>query len=105
MEWGWVDWGWKGAEFETAKVLYDKFFHHTLPAWITAEDTDHAYWPSSPSSDTPFIDPNGQKQGDSHYWMCGMPKTLYRLSQPISAFYERVWFPGVAYHAHCEDLC
>ncbi len=85
MEWGWVDWGWKGSEFEAAKVLYDQFFHHTLPAWIAAEDTDHAYWPSSPSSGTPFVDPNGQKQGDSHYWDVWhgrKPFTAYRSQYP-----------------------
>lgn len=85
MEWGWVDWGWKGPEFEVAKAEYDKFFHHTLPAWVAAEDQDHAYWPSSPSSDTPFIDPNGQKQGDSHYWDVWhgrKPFTAYRSQYP-----------------------
>ena len=28
----------------------DRFFHHLLPEWITAEDPDHTYWPSSPST-------------------------------------------------------
>ena len=60
MEWGWVDWGWKGPEYQDLKAAYDRFFHHTLPEWCAAEDPDHAYWPSSPSSDTPFEAPNGQ---------------------------------------------
>lgn len=85
MEWGWVDWGWKGAEYEPAKKEYDKFFHHTLPAWLAEEDQDTAYWPSSPSSDVPFMDPNGQKQGDSHYWDVWhgrKPFTAYRSQYP-----------------------
>jgi beta-mannosidase len=68
MEWGWVEWNWKHPELQDFKAAYDQFFHHTLPGWCRAEDPDHSYWPSSPSSDTPFTDPNGQHQGDSHYW-------------------------------------
>jgi beta-mannosidase len=68
MEWGWHDWNWDRPELQDLKAAYDKFFHHTLPEWCLAEDPDHSYWPSSPSSDTPFVDPNGQRQGDAHYW-------------------------------------
>jgi len=85
MEWGWVDWGWKGPEFQEMKTAYDRFFHHTLPAWCSAEDPDHTYWPSSPSSDTPFENPNGQQQGDAHYWDVWhgrKPFTAYRRQFP-----------------------
>jgi len=68
MELGWVDWNWKRPELQDLKTAYDQFFHHTLATWCQAEDPDHSYWPSSPSSDTPFDNPNGQRQGDSHYW-------------------------------------
>ena len=40
MEWGWVDWGWKGPEYQDLKAAYDRFFHHTLPEWCAAEDPD-----------------------------------------------------------------
>jgi beta-mannosidase len=80
MEWGWVDWGWKGPEYQDLKVAYDEFFHHTLPAWCAAEDPDTAYWPSSPSSDTPFENPNGQVQGDAHYW------DVWHGRKPFSAY-------------------
>jgi beta-mannosidase len=85
MEWGWVDWGWKGPEYQDLKAAYDRFFHHTLAAWCAAEDPDHAYWPSSPSSDTPFEAPNGQIQGDAHYWDVWhgrKPFTAYRDQYP-----------------------
>ncbi|MFZ0533157.1 MAG: glycoside hydrolase family 2 protein [Anaerolineales bacterium] len=85
MEWGWVDWNWKRPELEELKTAYDRFFHHTLPEWCLAEDPDHAYWPSSPSSDAPFVDPNGQRQGDSHYWDVWhgrKPFTSYRDQYP-----------------------
>ncbi|MGV8026486.1 MAG: glycoside hydrolase family 2 protein [Anaerolineaceae bacterium] len=68
MEWGWVEWGWKAPEYQDFKISYDRFFHHTLPAWCADEDPEHVYWPSSPSSNTPFENPNGQQQGDAHYW-------------------------------------
>jgi beta-mannosidase len=85
MEWGWVDWNWDLPELQDLKAAYDEFFHHTLPEWCQTEDPDHSYWPSSPSSDTPFVDPNGQHQGDSHYWDVWhgrKPFTAYRDQYP-----------------------
>lgn len=85
MEWGWVDWNWKDPELQGLKAAYDQFFHHTLPEWCQAEDPEHAYWPSSPSSDTPFENPNGQVQGDAHYWDVWhgrKPFTAYRDQYP-----------------------
>jgi beta-mannosidase len=85
MEWGWVDWNWNHPELQDLKAAYDQFFHHTLPEWCQLEDPDHSYWPSSPSSDTPFENPNGQRQGDSHYWDVWhgrQPFTSYRKQYP-----------------------
>jgi beta-mannosidase len=85
MEWGWCDWGWNQAGLQDMKAAYDRFFHHTLPEWCGKEDLDRPYWPSSPSSDTPFADPNGQKQGDAHYWDVWhgrKPFTAYRDQYP-----------------------
>lgn len=85
MEWGWANWSWDRPEWQALKKAYDAFFHHTLPEWIGAEDPDHPYWPSSPSSDIPFQDPNGQNQGDSHYWDVWhgrKPFTAYRQQYP-----------------------
>jgi beta-mannosidase len=85
MEMGWVTWGWDRADLQELKNAYDRFFHHTLPGWCAAEDPDHAYWPSSPSSDIPFEDPNGQRQGDTHYWDVWhgrKPFTAYRGQTP-----------------------
>jgi beta-mannosidase len=85
MEWGWVDWHWDRPELQDLKAAYDRFFHHTLPEWCAAEDPDTAYWPSSPSSGIPFEDPNGQRQGDAHYWDVWhkrKPFTAYRDQYP-----------------------
>ncbi len=85
MEWGWWGWGWNTPELQGLKAAYDQFFHRTLPAWVAEEDPDTAYWPSSPSSDTPFENPNGEAQGDSHYWEVWhgrKPFTAYRETYP-----------------------
>ncbi len=85
MEWGWADWGWTRRDLDDMKTAYDRFFHHTLAEWCTSEDPDTAYWPSSPSSDTPFTNPNGQQQGDAHYWDVWhgrQPFTAYRSAVP-----------------------
>jgi beta-mannosidase len=85
MEWGWAGWGWNRPDMQGLKAAYDQFFHHTLPAWVAEEDPDTTYWPSSPSSDTPFEDPNGEVQGDSHYWEVWhgrKPFTAYRSTYP-----------------------
>ena len=85
MEWGWTTWGWDRPDLQDLRVAYDKFFHHTLPAWCMAEDPDRSYWPSSPSSDIPFEDPNGQQRGDAHYWDVWhgrKPFTAYRDQYP-----------------------
>ena len=85
MEWGWVSWGWNKPELQGLKAAYDRYFHHTLPAWVAEEDPDHAYWPSSPSSGVPFENPNGEVQGDSHYWDVWhgrKPFTAYRSTYP-----------------------
>jgi len=85
MEQGWTEWSWDKPELQDLKVAYDRFFHHTLPEWCAAEDPGHAYWPSSPSSGSPFEAPNGQIQGDTHYWDVWhkrQPFTAYRSQYP-----------------------
>ncbi|MAT97005.1 MAG: beta-mannosidase [Anaerolineaceae bacterium] len=85
MEWGWADWGWTRPDLADMKAAYDRFFHHTLADWSTTIDPDTPYWPSSPSSDTPFENPNGQQQGDAHYWDVWhgrKPFTAYRSQFP-----------------------
>jgi beta-mannosidase len=85
MEWIWAEYGLKTPEILAMKAPYEQFFHHTLPAWCAAEDPDHEYWPSSPSSNTPFENPNAQEQGDCHYW------DVWHKRQPFTAY--RKQFP------------
>ncbi len=88
MEQGWVDWGWNKPNDPTNQHLkagYDRMFHHLLPDLLAEEDTDHPYWPSSASSNRAFEQPNGQEQGDCHYWDVWhgrKPFTAYRSQFP-----------------------
>lgn len=140
MEWGWESWGWQKnpmedqlpalveqfpqlrflldmvgerdllPDWETVMQAYDDFFHKTLPEWVLALDPDTPYWPSSPSSDTPFHDVNSQQQGDAHYWDVWhgrKPFTAYRGSYPrfMSEFGFQA-FPTmetIEYYAAPED--
>ncbi|MGB4595837.1 MAG: glycoside hydrolase family 2 protein [Anaerolineaceae bacterium] len=85
MEEGWVDWQWDKSKFGYLEEAYDHFFHHQLKEWCQQEDPDRPYWPSSPSSGTPFENPNGQERGDAHYWQVWhgrQPFTAYRKQFP-----------------------
>ena len=88
IEWGMTDTWPKfrdDHQYDYFYQLYDQFFHKTLPTWVQELDPDRTYWPSSPSSNTPFKDVNGQKQGNAHYWDVWhgrKPFTAYRQQYP-----------------------
>mgnify|MGYP000722400558 CR=1 FL=1 len=80
MEQGWCDWGWAQNMPAKSKAGYDRMFHKLMPKWVAAEDTDIAYWPSSPSSGIPFEKPNAEDRGDGHYW------GVWHGREPFTAF-------------------
>ncbi len=88
MEWGveaWEQWVKELGGDPAALQLYEQFFFHQLPEWVAKLDPERAYWPSSPSSNKPFEDPNGQITGDAHYWDVWhgrKPFTAYRNQFP-----------------------
>ena len=88
MEQGWADWGWTRPDDPlrvVEKQAYEQFFYHTLPEWVAGLDSDHPYWPSSASSNTPMTNPNGMERGDMHYWDVWhgrKPFTAYRTTYP-----------------------
>ncbi|MHB0911944.1 MAG: beta-mannosidase [Armatimonadota bacterium] len=67
MEW-FLSRGWGGEGDEERKKEYSDLFHELLPELVEAEDPATPYWPSSPYSGTPFLDPNDEDRGDGHYW-------------------------------------
>jgi beta-mannosidase len=111
IEIAWAQWGgWQAPELADLRDAYDRFFHHTLPGWIAPEDADHAYWASSPSSGTPFEDPNGDAAGDVHQWAVWhalKPFSNYRttLARFVSefGFQSLPCMPTVAAYAAPED--
>jgi beta-mannosidase len=73
------------SDWQVLRDAYLEFFHTTLPGWVKEWDPDGIYWPSSPSSDTPFRNVNGQDRGDAHYWDVWhgrKPFTAYRSQYP-----------------------
>ncbi len=80
MDMGWVEWGWDSLKMRRLKSAYKQFFYQTLPEICAREDPDHPYWPSSPSSGSPLDHPNGQSQGDAHYWQ------VWHGRKPFSAY-------------------
>ena len=85
MEWGVVNW-WGGSENnEERQRRYLKIFHELLPEVVDAEDKATSYWPSSPYSGEPLVNPNGENEGDGHYW------DVWHGRQPFTA-YRRHYF-------------
>jgi beta-mannosidase len=85
MEQGWESWAWSTEQNKVYKQAYEKFFYHIMPEWVAQLDPDTAYWPSSPSSNTPFIGTNSNDRGDAHYWEVWhgrKPFTAYRTVYP-----------------------
>jgi beta-mannosidase len=80
MERGWAAWGWDRPDTQDLKAAYLEFFGRTLPAWVAADDSATPYWPSSPSSGRPLVDPIGAKSGDEHEWR------VWHGLEPFSAY-------------------
>ena len=93
-------------DWQVLRDAYVTFFHTTLPAWVKEWDPDGIYWPSSPSSDTPFRNVNGQDRGRCPLLgRVAWAQAFYRLPQPVSALHERVRLPGLAAACHRKHLC
>jgi beta-mannosidase len=112
MDWGWESWGWSKLdgedmiveylesspslrqylsllehrqvhpEWETLRAAYKTFFYKTLPGWVSELDPHTSYWPSSPSSNTPFVDSNGVAMGNTHNW------DVWHGGQPFEGYRE-----------------
>ncbi|MCX6376909.1 MAG: hypothetical protein NTU88_12910, partial [Armatimonadetes bacterium] len=78
MEWGVVDW-WH-SDKEARQAEYAEIFHRLIPEVCKAEDPATPYWPSSPASPIPFANPNGETEGDGHYW------DVWHGRQPFTAY-------------------
>lgn len=110
MEAGWVNWSWSRPDTIGLKEADMRFFYKTLPGWVTAEDPDHFYWPSSPSSGLPHEIPESPATGDRHLWEVwhmNQPFRFYRQQYPRFAsefgFQSLPALPTVATYAEPAD--
>jgi beta-mannosidase len=110
MESGWIGWGWNTPQNADLKAADMQFFYHTLRGWVNAEDPDRAYWPSSPSSNTPHENPNSNQMGDNHLWEVWhglQPFTFYQTVYPRFAsefgFQSLPSMPTIAAYAEPSD--
>lgn len=81
QEAGWTEWGWSGGNSARLKSDYIRMYEILLPEIVKKTDPCTFWWPSSPSSGGCFENPNGQEQGDMHYWEVWhgrKPFTAYR---------------------------
>ncbi len=83
MDLGWESWGWSHGELKALREPYLKFFYENLPGWLATLDPDTPYWPSSPTSGTPFTDSNSNARGDAHYW------EVWHGAKPFRAYREQ----------------
>ena len=75
---------WSQLDGERRKE-YLALYYGLLPETVHTWDPDTPYWPASPASSKPFEDPNGEREGDSHYWDVWhgkLPFTAYRDHYP-----------------------
>jgi beta-mannosidase len=80
LEIGWPHWGWNRPEMADLKEAFLRFFAETLPELITAENGAAPYWPGSPSSGRPLLEPLGERAGDYHEW------TVWHGLAPLEAY-------------------
>lgn len=80
MEW-FLAGNWGGDKNEEMRKEYLKIYYELLLEVHAAEDPATPYWPASPASSVPFDNPNGENEGDGHYWDVWhgrLPFTAYR---------------------------
>ena len=64
----------------TAVNDHIEFYEHFIPDFCDKYAPDIFYWPSSPSSGGGFSNPNGDDDGDQHYW------GVWHGSEPFEAY-------------------
>lgn len=68
MESAWDHWGGFCDHSDELRKDYLTMFEELIPGILKEEDPDTFYWPSSPSSGGGIKEPDGDNDGDRHYW-------------------------------------
>ncbi|WP_167957487.1 beta-mannosidase [Anaerosporobacter faecicola] len=85
IETAWQNWGEFSNHSDALRKDYLTIFEEIIPRILGQEDEATFYWPSSPSSGGNFQDPDGNNQGDRHYW------DVWHGEKPFSD-YENYYF-------------
>ena len=64
--WGHADWGW--IEALDARTWGAGYYYELLPDVLSRLDPTRPYWPGSPYSGRPDLDPNDPAHGSMHIW-------------------------------------
>ncbi|MBQ9196191.1 MAG: glycoside hydrolase family 2 protein [Clostridia bacterium] len=78
IETAWAGWGLPADP--QAKADYLRLFEEIIPGILAQHDPETFYWPSSPSSQGGFREPESNQAGDMHYW------AVWHSFKPIEAF-------------------
>jgi len=97
IEWGIYD-NWL-PDSEKNRADYLRQYSEIIPNILKEEDPNTLYWPSSPSANGEFDDPNCDNIGDMHYWGVWHntePFTYYRHHYPrFMSEFGLQSFPGI----------
>lgn len=68
IESGWHHWEMFQEETMQLRADYIKLFEYVIPELMNLTDPETFFWPSSPSSEGCFENPDDENNGDAHYW-------------------------------------
>lgn len=68
MEEAWISWQDVVCHSDRLKEQYHQLFEEIFPEIFAKYDPNTLYWPSSPSTEGNFCNPNDPDRGDVHYW-------------------------------------
>ena len=68
IESAWNHWPDFQGESMNLRADYIRIFEHVIPEVVKKNAPDIFFWPSSPSSEGCFANPDDENNGDAHYW-------------------------------------
>ena len=94
------------ADWQLLRDAYERFFFHTLPAWVSELDPDRCLLAQLTVVQYPVSGCERATPGRRPLLGClARAPALHCLSQPVSPFHERVRLPGAAPAGHRAHLC
>lgn len=107
---GWHNWGWqkqyKYSKKDSAKIWndYQNVFHKVIPEIIKVNNSEVAYWPSSPMIG--WGHKESLQQGDSHYWGVWWGNESFELyNKKVGRFMSEYGFQGMPDYNTFKTFC